>query len=341
METDGVGLRMVLKVTIDMSRYVVPVPVTEPKKATASRPTRRPSKNDARAANDVVSAPHVMDPKTPTPVFAALDTGRAKLFMAAISRDGIKKPTSMGFTRSRYYSEMGFLARRRWEATIMAGSANLRAGVDALSRSGGIKNCDPECWRAYLAAETEHRPLLEEEFVDNIERAKWAMTMHRNKKRSLDGACRRLMNATIGPAPLVLGIGAAGFASGGRGELSAPTSELSKALKRAIGSERSKGRQVTVLSVDEFRTTMCCCACGEVTAPPRVRRRKFDPMTGMVVFQDGPSRRLRRCTTCDHAGKLRDRDVQGARNILWLTQALYYGLTRPSYLCRVPRSCVL
>jgi hypothetical protein len=91
------------------------------------------------------------------------------------------------------------------------------------------------------------------------------------------------MNATIGPAPLVLGIGAAGFASGGRGELSAPTSELSKALKRAIGSERSKGRQVTVLSVDEFRTTMCCCACGEVTAPPRVRRRKFDPMTGMVA----------------------------------------------------------
>ena len=185
----------------------------------------------------------------------------------------------------------------------MTGAPNLRAAVDGLSRSGGIRNCDPECWRAYLAAETEHRTLLDAEFVDNVERAKWAMRLHRNKKRSLDGACRRLMNATAGTAPLVIGIGAAGFASGGRGQLPAPTSELSKALKRAIDAERSKGRQVTVMSVDEFRTTMCCCVCGQVTTPPTVHRWRANRETGLLVVQDGKSRRLRRCTTCDHAGK--------------------------------------
>ena len=30
--------------------------------------------------------------------------------------------------------------------------------------------------------------------------------------------------------------------------------------------------------------------------------------------------------------------VQGSRNILWLTMAEYYGLPRPSYLCRSRRS---
>ena len=92
------------------------------------------------------------------------------------------------------------------------------------------------------------------------------------------------------------------------------------------------------MSVDEFRTTMCCCACGQVTTPPTVHRWRANRETGLLVVQDGKSRRLRRCTTCDHAGKLRDRDVQGARNILWITQALYYGLPRPEYLCRVPAS---
>lgn len=34
------------------------------------------------------------------------------------------------------------------------------------------------------------------------------------------------------------------------------------------------------------------------------------------------------------AGKLRDRDVQGARNILWIGINMYYGLDRPEYLRR-------
>ncbi len=76
---------------------------------------------------------------------------------------------------------------------------------------------------------------------------------------------------------------------------------------------------------------MCCCACGAVTVAPTIR----DPKTG----RERPSRRLRLCTSCNNtADKLRDRDVQAARNILWLTIYKYYGLERPEYLCRVVRS---
>ena len=97
---------------------------------------------------------------------------------------------------------------------------------------------------------------------------------------------------------------------------------------------RESGRHVVVYSVDEFRTTLCCCECGSVTTAPMVRHRRKDKTTGEVVIHDEPSRRLRQCTQCSEDGKLRDRDVQGARNILKLTQALFFGLPRPEHLCR-------
>lgn len=143
-------------------------------------------------------------------------------------------------------------------------------------------------------------------------------------------------------------------------------------MKRGIEAIRKTGRSVVTYSVDEFRTTMCCCACGAVTKPPKVLHRTRNKTTGEVEIHEGPSHRLRCCTQCKSSkaetaplrqqrrnkttgkmeirdgpprclrrrtqcssdGKLRDRDVQGARNILWLTQALYFGAPRPEYLRR-------
>ena len=339
-ETDGVGLRPVLKTKVDMTEYIRAV-------VTSARDDGGGGPSTPAAIKKTTKKPAVhvaVDPARPAPLVVGFDNGRAKLFMASISLDATGKPASMGFTRSRYYFEMGHSSRRRWEASIMARSAALREAVQRLSRTGGTGNCDPECWAAYLRVETAHRTLLDDEFVGNIERAKWTMRMHRAKKRSLDGAVRRVLGAATTASagrrqplerPLVLGIVAGGFpACGPRGELPAPTSELSKAFARGIAAVRSTGRHVVTLSVDEFRTTMCCCACGSVTKPKSVRRRRRDKTTGETILQDGPSRRLRCCTTCKDTGKIRDRDVQGARNILWLTFALYYGLERPKYLRR-------
>ena len=51
-----------------------------------------------------------------------------------------------------------------------------------------------------------------------------------------------------------------------------------------------------------------------------------------VAYVDAPE--VASGTICSPDGKLRDRDVQGERNILWLTQALFFGLPRPDYMCR-------
>jgi hypothetical protein len=42
--------------------------------------------------------------------------------------------------------------------------------------------------------------------------------------------------------------------------------------------------------------------------------------------------------SCSYTPKIRDRDVQAARNILWLAQAEHFGVERPEYLQRPKRA---
>ena len=83
------------------------------------------------------------------PIVVTLDTGRAKLFSAAISTSAIKKPVSQAFKRTRYYHEMRYRARMKWEQRRMREVEGMQDVVDKLSRTGGTKNCDPESWSRF------------------------------------------------------------------------------------------------------------------------------------------------------------------------------------------------
>ena len=204
------------------------------------------------------------------------------------------------------YHEMGYHRHQKWDLERRKNPA-LAAALVSLSDSGGVSNGDLEKWRAYLGAVNQHIEVLHSEYVANIERALWRMRMFRWKRRSLDMATQKLLKkATDGvplERPLVFAVGDAGFASTGRGELPAPTSALMVAFKRALARVSRAGRRVVVLTINEFRTTLCCCACGSVTRKPMVgvRTRAGDKL-------DRGSGRLRECTTCETTGKLRDRD---------------------------------
>jgi hypothetical protein len=351
IETDGVGIRMVFKTPLDMTQHVGPVPLEADDEPSTSSGRRRgarqakaqPSKTDALRIED--EAP-LCATVSGNPVFAGNDEGRAKLFTVAISQDPIVKPKSEMFKRGRYYYEIRHSKRRRWELARQQ-EEGVKAAIVALS-DGNLKSCDPRSWSAYLAAETTHRTVLDAEFVIDKERALWRMRAFRWKKASVDGAAQRLMKAlTTGgdgkrldvSRPIVLGDGAANFASGGPGEKSVPRSALVQALSRALERERERGRQIVVLKIDEFRTTMCCSACGEVTTPARVRRHVKNE-EGEWEVSDAGSRRLRCCTStkCSNSIRIRDRDVQASRNILWCTIAKFYGLDRPEYLKRPIRA---
>lgn len=239
------------------------------------------------------------------PVVIGMDLGRAKAYAAAISLDPIKKPETLTFTRRKYYYEIKHRIRKKFEQTRNM-LAPIQTAHIALSQNNGIQNLN-----AYLVTLKTHYTTLKSEFLINKERALWRMRLYRLKTRSIDNAVQRLFNKAKG-RPIILGVGDAKFPSTGPGEKSMPTTQFVRAILKGKYRYHNK---VKLLNINEFRTTLCCCACSNITS--------------------ASGRRLRLCTHCiEPNDKLRDRDVSAARNILWLTQCEFLGLERPNYLCR-------
>lgn len=97
---------------------------------------------------------------------------------------------------------------------------------------------------------------------------------------------------------LDIGVGDGSFCSTGKGALSAPTNSLDRAMARSIqrfrdiqkhkNKEREKKnlpklpeRKVEFQVVQEYGSTMCCCACGQLTEPALVTIR--DQNTGEMT----------------------------------------------------------
>lgn len=338
VETDGVGLRLVIKTPRDMAAHVRPLPTVEEIEAAAAAKKARSRKGEGAAAGKAAPQPVASTvPGAAGAALVAIDRGRAKLLTAAISAspEADREATSYVYTRGRYYHDIKYHAHQK----IMrrrAAAPRVSAALQALAATGGHKNCDAPTWRQYLAAEREHEVALDDEYVRDKEYALWRMRMFRWKRRSMDAACTRLLERGVQAVrreqTLVVADGDATFAATGRGELSVPTATLSRALARAVQRlrERRLVGHVEALRVWEHRTTLCCCRCGSATQPATVSCR--DARTGETSTR--PSRRLRSCTVCETTGKLRDRDVQAARNILQVARCELRGQPRPRHLCR-------
>ena len=285
IETDGVGLSMVIKLPIH---------------------------NNKSTSDTVPIQDQVIDMFMDKPVRIGIDTGRAKLFTAAISTSPTMKPKSLMFTRGKYYYEIKNKIRERWEHS-RTNVPDVQNAIALLSLHSKILDLP-----GYIASVSENYDVLSTEYFSK-ERALWRMRLYRLKKRSLGRAVQEIFKAA-NKQPILLGIGDGGFPCTGRGEQAVPTTGLMVEIFKARKRYKNK---VTVISIDEFRTTMCCCACGAVTEQP-------------LTTKGVRSRRLRFCSQCNQInGKgLRDRDIQAARNMLWLVEMQHLGLPRPSYLCR-------
>lgn len=258
------------------------------------------------------------------PVFVGVDLGRAKLFTSAISTNGIQKPKTVLYTRRNYYRDMKHKHHRRFEIE-RGDQPDLKEVIGNLSQDGGKRNID-----LYVQKVADNLEVLRNEYLVDKERALWKMRLFRLKKRALDKAVQKVLEA-CGKRDIVIGIGDSKIAPTGKGEKAMPTGRITKVFLKAKRSrEHEQGSQkrpkidqtIKFLSINEFRTTLCCCSCGCETQP--------------FVKKDGTrSCRLRLCQQCNSEdGKVRDRDVQAARNMLWLTQHMYFGSERPWYMCR-------
>jgi hypothetical protein len=247
------------------------------------------------------------------PVFVGGDEGRAKPVVCALSSNPLKKPTSLVFTRKQYYYEIKHTHRMRYEKERNA-IPEVQAALQALSSTPKATNLI-----GYIHNIASHVNTMKQEYLHNVERPLWQMRLFRLKKQSLDRAVQRVFTAAK-KRPLIIGLGDASFPSTGKGEKAVPTTELGRCFERA---RRRYSNKCTIWKVCEFRTTMCCCACGEVTIPA-------------LTTKGGRSGRLRHCNACSQEGvrSSRDRDVQAARNMLWITIHKFFEAPRPCYMCR-------
>ena len=249
-------------------------------------------------------------------VFVGVDPGRAKAFTAAVADNPLKPPKTIMLTRGEYYYRIKHSHRTVYEQA-RSSLPDVAAALDALSQTS--KSDFP----AYFKAVSVHANTLINEYLNNVERPLWRMRLYRLKRQTLDRSVNKIF-AIARKRPVCIGIGNSSIASTGKGERAMPTCKIVKTILRMKSRHNN---EVHIRSIDEFRTTVCCCACGCPTASP------------IITGQDGstrPSRRLRLCTTCDKtAGRRRDRDVQAARNMLWLTQHEVLGKDcRPWYMSR-------
>lgn len=179
----------------------------------------------------------------------------------------------------------------------------------------------------------EQRNTLVEHCVKNVEHARWRMLMTRKKTSAMMRAYAAVFNrcrVLHRTHTIVLAVGAAKFSSTGlkgreKGRFGAVPTVWKH--KMAVRVARSMGIDLRFRNdVDEFRTTQCCykCAC-----------RMGD------VFKDGNVvRGLKSCPTCgqkDNSVKLRNRDLNAAKNIWECADALEANRDRPLHLQRSKR----
>jgi|APHM01.1.fsa_nt_gi hypothetical protein len=339
METDGVGARLCIKLPVDLRHLVRPLtdgpPSTTEAPGSKKRRRTRGEKEAEDAARQAAQEEALqrllatrMSPEVPFPIMVAIDTGRKKLSTAAICTDPLKKPESEAFTRSRYYADMRYWRQRAW-SRWRTRRPQVAEALAEMSRAGGLRNCVEETWDATLAVERHYEDVLDLEFVEHAGYAVWKMRMFRGKRVSFDRATYGMLSRAVREQPVAWGlhlaIGKGSFPSTGKGELSAPTTALAQAFKRAIRTlrQRHPTREVEFRGINEYGTTMCCSSCGSLTTPPTVA--VWSKETKEMTEETRRSRRLRLCAECTSTdGRCRDRDVQGARNLLWIQQHEYY-----------------
>jgi len=284
LETDGVGLRLCLKVPIEgglKSHKFVNYPS---KRLVKKRGCL--SSDELESCADNASSRSSRD--MCRPIFVGVDEGRAKPFTASISKDPLLKPKTITFTRRRYYHEMHYWRFQKWNRDRITKHRNVQTALDDLSSSGGFRNADYETWRASLASVKRHRRILDDEYSKDIERPRWRMLMFRKKRSSLERAVSGLVReATQGEhveRPLVFGVGDASFSAVSRGELSAPTSMMAIVMTRCLKRHRvMTGRRVIEKVIWEYKTTKQCCACG-CEESRRVRRDRVALAVGPWSF---------------------------------------------------------
>ena len=191
-----------------------------------------------------------------------------------------------------------------------------------ISAAGGFKNMNIDTWINSLNAISNNLDIIKKEQLLSKGRAMMKMRRLRWKKSFLDQKLKIILKPAWKDKKLLnIGIGDGDFPCNGRGELSVPTTDLARSLKRIIKMLNIQ-QYVKIVNIDEYNTTKCCHRCGTI-------------MNKLTTSHGKECLRYRVCTQCTHNQTLckrRNRDVNASKNILKILECKVNDLPRPEYL---------
>lgn len=203
----------------------------------------------------------------------AEDPGRVNLSQMLVKRcigagaEAVEEEEhQMRLTRASYMRR-SLRARRQQEETRRRRSNRLlQVAINYL----GAGNCKWRTARADEFAAMTRRlrhvhDIMAAEYVYDTWYARWRMLLWRRRQSVLAQYYADILRryAPRGAA-VVLGRGAAGFSSSGRGEPSVPTSGMGKAAVKALSALRKRHPKTLLQPLAEDRTTLACHRCGGV-----------------------------------------------------------------------------
>lgn len=242
------------------------------------------------------SAPYVHKKRADDRVIG-VDPGRVTMF-AGIEEDENGRWKTYRLTRAMYYYESGIIKANKTSATW---NKQVKSEIEALSHHSA-KGASMRRFCDYLKAVNRTYDTLWNEYL----KRRWGrqkFVLYSGKKRTFDTFLNTLVDNS--GRRVVLAYGDAGFASGGKGELSVPTTTMMKVCKR---------RYTTIL-VDEYLTS-------------QIHHDTTEKMA--TVMQNGKTVRGLRWCYSTKGGKFVDRDVNAALNI----KRCYELEERPYHLSR-------
>lgn len=257
--------------------------------------------------------PPPLDPSTTRVV--AIDPGRVITYYA-VEKMGNGRFKSYTMTRREYYAKSGvFEARKQTEEW----SKGIKESLVKYSKVS-VKGVDIEHHNQFLAVYKSVNLAIWSEYT----KSRWArqrLRLYGGKKRAFSQFFQTVQRGDDRPElkrPIVIAYGGANIGTGGRGELSSPTS---RAYKECL--QRYECR-----AIDEFRTSKVNWETGDilqlvgVVRRCRKRMQRLGPLRGLLWYN----------STIDNSqSKFVGRDFNAALNI-WRCAT---NATRPAALCRV------
>jgi hypothetical protein len=191
-------------------------------------------------------------------VNVGIDTGRVRL-ITACSSDG---NVSM-ITRKAYYRAQRHKQSQEFEKSKMKDTPWGQA-INDLSKSGGFKNKDMTTWINALNILSDNFEIIKSEQLISKTRALMKMRRFRWKKSFFDQKLKTIFKPAWKDKKLLnIGLGDGDFPCTGKGELSVPTTDLQRSIKRVI-KMMNISKMVKIVPIDEYNTTKCCHRCGNI-----------------------------------------------------------------------------